>query len=352
MKRELLTATDIRQTNKLNVLKCLAKHGVLTIPNLVTMCGTTMVTMGKVVKSLVEQGVIVATTHEPSRVGRRGSAYMLNVGFGSFLCIDVTHKNSISAQVYDLRLTKVSELEQSIEADGFRQALTRIFSRLKQGTKSKNILGIGVSTPGIYYPEEDLLRSELYEWCRSVHLKQIINEYFECNNIVIGQDVTFAALAESERLTGNDDRSVYYFFVGDGVGGAFVKGGVPHTGVDAIAGDAGQTLLPDNGRLIRLEQHCIQHIINRDTESLSHLALYPLYVAIFNVLWLLNPDYLVISSFDKRLSELLSTGANNFLRDHQGKTIKLTTCIQPGDIEYASLVGLTQEMIHNFFKTL
>ncbi len=352
MKRELLTATDIRQTNKLNVLQCLSKHGVLTIPNLVTLCGTTIVTMGKVVKELMEQGAISAVPNELSRVGRRGLAYALNVEFGYFLCIDVTHECNIIAHVYDVHYKRVSEIDQAIEVDLFEESLNRLFSRLKQGLKNKNLLGIGISTPGIYLSDRDIILSELYGWCRSVRLKQTTAQYFSCDNIIIGQDVTFAAMAESERLSGNDDESVYYFFAGDGVGGAFVKGGVPHIGTDNIAGDIGQTLLQDNGQMVRLEQYCKQNILSNDIDKLSYLSLYPLYVSIFNVLWLLNPDFLIIGSLDNKLSETLAIGANNFLRDNQIENIKLTTRIQAGEIEHASLIGLAQELMLNFFKTL
>ena len=100
MKHEQLTVSDIRQINKLNLLSCLLEQERMTIAQLAKGCGATVVTTGKIVQSLVDEGIVLAYTNDTGNVGRHGLIYEINSAVGVFICIDVTFRDKLLAEYH------------------------------------------------------------------------------------------------------------------------------------------------------------------------------------------------------------------------------------------------------------
>jgi Transcriptional regulator/sugar kinase len=186
-------------------------------------------------------------------------------------------------------------------------------------------------------------------------------------NVVIEHDVNAAALAEIKQAPENS--SLYFLYIGDGVGGSYLESGKLNLGHDLMAGEVGQTLVgipiyPDilenvvskyaierfirtKGLPYRLDEIIMRFRAgdNRFSEHLNYV-LSVLNVAVYNLIWQYNPTYIVIKSPSRPYQDLIVERASTFFAEKQryseANIVKrITTRIVPSFIENNSaLEGL------------
>jgi len=349
MKQEQLTVSDIRQINKLNLLSCLLEQERMTIAQLAKGCGATIVTTGKIVQTLVDDGIVLAHINDTGSVGRHGLIYEINLNIGVFICIDVTFRDKLLACIYDIKRNCLGTYEREVLGGNYFAQFHALVDDIAQDLYPHTVLGIGISTAGEYNKTRDRASSMLFDWYHDVGYTGVLRKKFSTHNLLIEQDISFAALAESKRLSMKQNESLYYLYVGDGISGVFIKNGKMHEGVDGLARHPGKMLVTWGNRLVRVEETLTK---DWQREDRFEERMRPLFATISNILWLLNPDYFVFAANDMVMAERLRNGAIAFVKNISGGRMQHTTQFLLSDNCEASQAGILQKLIDRYLKSV
>lgn len=342
---EILTSADIRNKNKLKVLRKLISQNSVTIAQIASDCDSTPVTIAKIIQDFQEKSLVVAAKNEITNVGRHGSKYAINPDLGVFICFDLTLKDKLAAIIYDIKSKPKDFLSKEIGWNAAQAFYSLNEEIVKKGYR---VLGVGVSVDGVYDSANDKVVSTLYTWYKAVSFAQYLKKTYGTENVFIGQGVAFAALAEAARLITDGHQSLYFVYVGDGLGGAFIKGHTTHEGIDGYAGEIGHILLGD--RLIRLEDIGLTRINEKSVATAEQMR--SLCVVIYNIIWLLNPDFFVISSVDQNLAEEVMKQSQNFIHKNLPRKIPLTTKFVLSKTQDATLAGIMHKLVSKYLLSL
>ncbi len=352
MNEKPINSSYIRQTNQFNVLKYLCGCQETTIADLAKLCNTTIVTLGKIVQVLQQKNVISSYANQSGKVGRHGRLYSLNLAQGLFVCMDLTFKENLTAKLYNVKMQETAYFKKPVKKD-YADAFYALNEDIKDYAVKANmpVLGVGVSIAGICDKDADKMLSTLYDWYDQIAPYSFLSNCYKTQNIIIGQDVTFAALAQSKKLIKNAKESLYYLYIGDGVGGALVTGNTPYVGADQIAGDTGQVLVNTKEGFVRLEDIVsIDRLLAAKSGDFER-RMEILYSSIYNIVWLINPNYLVINATEGGINDFIYANIKKFLSDKKPQ-IPITTKFMKSDVADASLIGVLQQLTDAYFRSL
>lgn len=368
-----LTVKDIRTKNKFNVLYSIINSDGITRNELAKKTNVSLMTITNVVDELLEANYIYEVKIESS-IGRTPSNLYIDEKKGLFLCVDLTSTTKIDYILYNIK-KKIffSDTVNSEERD-YVANIEHAISIIKKAINKfdVNILGIGLAVPGAYIPESDTIRTSLIKEHQQFNFKKIFAEAFKCKNIFIGHDVNMAAKAELNGLSA--DSSLFYIYIGEGVGGTYVKSGEVVKGIDLLAGDIGQAVVCYDNKEVTIEEiislpsiekNCkailgdisvnelIRKYLDDDAKSVGYLKglLNVMSNEIYNLTWLFNSDYIVVSSSNKQLARLIIDYANKLIENRKANSkMKSASFINTKIIpsfysENPALIGVLSEVI-------
>lgn len=361
-----LTSKSIRNNNSYNILKALVEQERLQRSELMAFSKVSVITVNKIVDKLLAAGVLEETTAE-SHIGRKPKELSFSKDLGCFCCINLCKTSQIGYFIYDIHARLLSEgrvlVSQSSEFVSALEACLRQAggaARQLPGT----LLGAAVSVPSVYYEQEDAVNYDLIPGLKDLHLKSLVQNTFGIENVIVIHDVCAAAgleyqLASSRsklsttgellspagsQLSVDDEllspagsrlsvggeplsptesqlspnESLYYFYLGDGLGSAYIRKGELIQGDSFAAGEIGQGVIVFEGEERTFESvlsisglcNCLGLSGQREledffrgyynlndkekqrTDSILNIAAELLY----NICWILNPGTIVIDS--------------------------------------------------------
>ncbi len=331
MVKENLTSRSIRNNNSYNILKALVKHEKLQRSELTSFGNVSVITVKKIVDELLAAGILEETT-VTSSIGRKPKELSFTQGLGCFCCINLCRTSQIGYFIYDIHSRQLSEgrVKVSRRSD-FAGALDESIAKIKKTVEEElklPLLGIAVSVPSIYYEEQDAVNCDLIPGLKDIHLKKLLEESTGIQNIVIIHDVCAAASLEYQKADGD---SLYYFYVGDGLGSAYVRYGEIFQGDSYAAGEIGQCIADFGGTeqsyesILSVSGLCGQLGFSDPGDLEILLQNYPelpdAQIQIFkkildfaagmlyNICWLLNPGTIVVDSGLPALAGLIQEAA-------------------------------------------
>lgn len=326
-----LTSRSIRNNNSYNILKALVEHEKLQRSELTAFSNVSVITVKKIVDELLAAGILEENT-VTSSIGRKPKELSFPEDLGCFCCINLCRTSQIGYFIYDIHSRLLSEGRVKVGsrsdfAAALDESLVKIHNIASEELKLP-LLGIAVSVPSIYYDEEDAVNCDLIPGLKDIHLKKLLAEATGIQNIVIMHDVFAAASVEYQLADGD---SLYYFYLGDGIGSAFVRCGEVFQGDEYAAGEIGQCIADFGGSeqsyesILSTSGLCEQLGLSDQGELESLLQNYPelpesqmqtfekiLHFAagmLYNICWLLNPATIVVDSGLPSLAKLLQEAA-------------------------------------------
>jgi predicted NBD/HSP70 family sugar kinase len=324
--KDNLTSKSIRSNNSYNILKGLIEQEKLQRSELTYYSKVSVITVNKIVDKLLTAGILEETTAESS-LGRKPKELKFAKDLGCFCCINLCKVSQIGYFIYDIhsRLLEKGMVRVEKQAD-FNAALTECLNKVRKAAVklSKPLLGASVSVPSVYYEQEDAVNCDLIPGLKDVHLKKQISEDLGIGNILIIHDVCAAASLEYQLA---DSDSLYYFYLGDGLGSAYVRRGELIQGDSYAAGEIGQGVIAVDGEsytyesilsiagLCRwlgasgqeeLERRLAQYPALEDWEKRKFDAVFNIAGdLLYNICWILNPGTIIIDSSISLLAEFL-----------------------------------------------
>ncbi len=327
MIKENLTSRSIRNNNSYNIMKALVEHGRLQRSELTAFSKVSVITVNKIVDRLLAAGILEETI-VTSSIGRKPKELSFTQQLGCFCCINLCKTSQIGYFIYDIHSRLLSDGSIKVDRNtDFISALEECITKIQKISKEEQglpLLGAAVSVPSIYYEEEDAVNCDLIPGLKDIHPKKLLEERMELRNVIIIHDVCAAASLEYQL---SDSDSLYYFYMGDGLGSAFVRYGEIFQGDSYAAGEIGQCLISFDGMeqsyesLLSLSGLCKRLDLSEQAELESLLKNYPgipdekrermekvlgfASEMLYNICWLLNPGTIVIDSSLPVLAELM-----------------------------------------------
>ncbi len=352
-----LKVKEIRTINKINIIKSIINSKKILRSELADINNISLMTVKHIVDELIEDEVIVETVHEAS-VGRKPRSISMPENYGNIVCVNLTSKNFFNYIIYDIYGKMVERRDKVIDNQyDYLTNLKMMITQLKNDLEKteKITLGIGISVPSAYYKDKDIVNHDLISGFKDLHLKKIFMDEFNINNIRVTHDVFTAARAEynTSKVKVN---SLFYFYIGDGIGGAFIDKGKPCRGEDLVAGEVGQIIVdtPSGEELLESVASIpniikeIQkgkpgitflEILNRYHEKDEYVckvvnnALDLVSKILYNIVWTLNPSKIIIDSSYKTFAKIIAEYTENkYLQTLKTLPIKASMTVRHSEL--------------------
>lgn len=344
-----ITQTTIRSQNIKTIFDIIADKGKVTRSEIAKLSNLSLMTVSNIIDRLDRYDVILhESKEETSMVGRKAELLAIKKDSKKLIIIDLTTLK-FSYVVLNLDLSLAYNFNEWIyeEKDSYLDNLRNFLSIVSKDINKKSIdqeiIGIGVSVPGPYDAVSDTVITKRIRDLMEVPLKAtiksiILNSHMEACDIFIDEDVKFASLANIVMVPEYKHKTVFYMYIGEGVGGAISVNGIVLRGAFSFSGDIGQVLINedtnfeerisieafareipgkaiDGGKDIMGQLRVFQsNFPDRYNEHLQNTCGY-IGLALYNVIWFIDPHAIIIECeyaglsseiFIKYLNEKLS----------------------------------------------
>jgi len=156
-------------------------------------------------------------------------------------------------------LTRVPTEAQNGGAHVLKNIMTLIEKLIAKEGSSKDIIGVGIGTPGFVDEDGTVLggAENLPGW-KGTQIYAPIAQKFELK-AVAANDVTVTAMAEAKYGAGRGIRNMVCFALGTGIGGGIVTDYRLYKGTHGMAGELGHIVVETNGIPCNCGQHgCVE----------------------------------------------------------------------------------------------
>lgn len=376
-----ITVKNIRNANIIKVMYSLLKDKSKTRNDLAKENHISVMTVKHIVDDLIAEGILIENVANDTEIGRKPKILEINNKYGNIICINLTSKDKIRFLIYNIYEQLVDEgcipiSKTTSYKQNFCNTLKAIKSKL-QNIPSE-IVGIAAFVPSAYYEDLDLINYDLIAEFKDLHIKSLLTEYFSVNNVVVVHDVYSAAKSEYDRLDSTNE-SQFYFFCGTGIGGFFIHKDIPIMGKDLMAGEIGKMIVPkdknseeyvileDVASVEAIVEKMKQQGINKDFDEIINMynlgdekaqkilnfALNTIARILYNLLWVYNPDQIVIDSSCKNYSTLLTTYVKEFFHSLQNEAIPINVDIKEAKYdEYHTMRGCLHMTLEKWVKQI
>lgn len=234
------------QTNKTKIAQFIRFQGETSKTEIATNLKISMPTVLQNLKDLSESGMIEEIGCYESTGGRKAKRLAIVAGYRKAIGIDIT-ANHLSFVMIDLQEQILFEKRLRVAFHNDFDYYENVFHELERfildsKVKREDILGVGISMPGIVDHEKSLLVKS--------HVLQISNVSLMNLSqlcpfpIYVENDANSAAMAEAHEVTGN----AIYLSLSNSVGGAIYLNQEIYKGNHFRSGEFGHFIIEVNGR--------------------------------------------------------------------------------------------------------
>lgn len=273
--------------------------------------GLSLMTVGKVIEALLRLNVVRQETEPKSNVGRRAGLISLNTVHYAVV-IDLSER-AFTLSVIDLGLRLVDSMTYTYNKalyydDNLYLFLKAASAYINNRRDKENMIGVGITVPGIYVSAEDKVVSSKIPELNSIALKKTVEDILGFEVSVIMKNVKAAALSGISMIPEREKRVIIYMFMGESVDGAVYNKGSFVKGSHEFECDFGRMIL-------RYGETLEERIRNsRSDEDMAN----ELSSSVYNIITILDPDVFIIESELPREPGFLVNQIKNLLVTEYG----------------------------------
>ena len=318
---EIIDQKKIKSQSIMQVCELLFNLPPLSRNEISKKSGLSLMTVGKMVELLKQLDIVYEMKGESSTVGRKGGKVYVNDKNKYIVIMDLSKINfsfsmmTIGGNTIE-RVLDFTYLIQNEYTGNLRESLCRFKDCMK--VKYNEIIGIGVLTPGPYYAFEDIVINKRIPQLTNVPIKSIIADFYPDKVIWIDEDVKFAARYAMRYVKDFQHKTIFYSYIGDGVGGAIVQDMDIYRSAYSYSANWGQMrlldaanvedtvtidnlvrLYPDdfeNGRLKDSERFYQRHKEDVKLQNFITNTKSVILQCLNTIMWLLDPDAIIFDS--------------------------------------------------------
>ena len=212
------------------------------------MSGTSV---GKIVKELMDYGLVIETGQTSGKVGRKPTLLQINPQGALVIGVDIDI-DRITLGVVDLNGKVISRRDQAIDMEQDDEAvLDGIADRILEliaSNGSSNIIGVGVCIPGLVsWPDGNVAAVPQFHW-KNVKVREHLEEKLNLT-VYVDNNVKTSLLAEYLFGSVKGLKHVVGIHIGSGLGSAVIENGEILRGVGNTLGEIGHILMDPTGQL-------------------------------------------------------------------------------------------------------
>lgn len=212
---------SIKRENTLAILKSIAGKKHTTKLELSEETGLSLMTVGKIISVLGENGIITHGKNVSQKAGRRAEVFSIRHDwlipiFEISSRVFKFYITDLKGCVIDKTIRRVS-CEPQYVANEFVSFMQQTLSLLQSSYKKQKALGIGVSVAGVYDEENDCIRSSMLPELSSIKLMNNINKLFKNKNVIIENANRLCAAGIIESQSDYREKTISCLTVGDAI---------------------------------------------------------------------------------------------------------------------------------------
>lgn len=268
MNKKQVTNIEVKKNNRNRVFRYICRQKVVSNPDISYELKMSLPTVTQLTKELIEKGLVEEKGELKSTGGRRAKALAVAAGAGWAAGLDIT-KNHISLVLTDLTgdMIKYERMYKPYTAgdDYYREVSHKLEHFLEEsGCRRENLLGIGISFPGIIDLNERMITESHILGVRFLPFSAVSRFFdYPCHFL---NDANAGAYAEGLYF-GSGER-FFYLSLSNTVGGAVFGSGRLEQGKSFRCGEAGHmTVIPDGkecycGKKGCLDAYCSARLLS------------------------------------------------------------------------------------------
>lgn len=244
-----LTNTDVKKLNKNRIFRLIYNSDKISRQEIADQLGLSLPTVNQNLKMLMEDGLIEYVGNFTSTGGRRAQAITINNNARKAISVNIK-ADYINVDVVGLKgqiiysmavkahFSKSSAYIEKL-TDAVRHAVDYV------GADADDILGVGITVPGILDDEKQILISAPPLKAKNYDFTRLISaiDY----PVVVMNDARAEAYAD-HWFNGKSEDEKIYIMLGEGVGGAYINASAIRNGVHNRGGEFGHMVIHPGGK--------------------------------------------------------------------------------------------------------
>lgn len=244
-----LTNTDVKKLNKNRIFRLIYNSDKISRQEIADQLGLSLPTVNQNLKMLIEDGLIEYVGNFTSTGGRRAQAITIDNNARKAISVNIK-ADYINVDVVGLKgqiiysmavkahFSKSSAYIEKL-TDAVRHAVDYV------GADADDILGVGITVPGILDDEKQILISAPPLKAKNYDFTRLISaiDY----PVVVMNDARAEAYA-GHWFNGKPEDEKIYIMLGEGVGGAYINASAIRNGVHNRGGEFGHMVIHPGGK--------------------------------------------------------------------------------------------------------
>lgn len=244
-----LTNTDVKKLNKNRIFRLIYNSDKISRQEIADQLGLSLPTVNQNLKMLMEDGLIEYVGNFTSTGGRRAQAITINNNARKAISVNIK-TDYINVDVVGLKgqiIYSMAVKAHFSKSSAYIEKLTDVVRHAVDyvGADADDILGVGITVPGILDDEKQILISAPPLKAKNYDFTKLISaiDY----SVVVMNDARAEAYAD-HWFNGKHEDEKIYIMLGEGVGGAYINASAIRNGVHNRGGEFGHMVIHPGGK--------------------------------------------------------------------------------------------------------
>ncbi|MEJ6951868.1 ROK family protein [Natronospora cellulosivora (SeqCode)] len=232
---------DLTKQNKYLILNEVIERQPVSRKELSQILDLSHTTVSNIIKDLIVEGLVCEAEYRESTGGRPPRLLEFRGSNKYLISVEMSY-TYLSYAIYDLDFNIKKKESWEIKGLTVQEIIKKLYTATfsdyfeEEDIDTSDIIGIGISVPGIYDQKEDVLKESISEIWQDIKLKDEFNKYFQLP-LYIENDANLSTYYESVYGVGVDALNLIYIFIAEGIGSGLVINGKLYKGSHGLAGE-------------------------------------------------------------------------------------------------------------------
>lgn len=244
-----LTNTDVKKLNKNRIFRLIYNSDKISRQEIADRLGLSLPTVNQNLKMLMEDGLIEYVGNFTSTGGRRAQAITINNNARKAISVNIK-ADYINVDVVGLKGQIIYSMDVKAHFSKSSAYIEKLTDAVRHaadyvGADADDILGVGITVPGILDDEKQILISAPPLKAKNYDFTKLISaiDY----PVVVMNDARAEAYAD-HWFNGKSEDEKIYIMLGEGVGGAYINASAIRNGVHNRGGEFGHMVIHPGGK--------------------------------------------------------------------------------------------------------
>ncbi|KXS48424.1 MAG: hypothetical protein BHK79_01735 [Halanaerobium sp. MDAL1] len=248
---EIKNSKALKKHNQQTVLNEIITRQPISRSDLTQYLDVSHTTISYLVKDLMDKDLVVEMTADST--GGRPPKLLSFKGNNKYIISISFEERKIIYSIYNLDIELIDKEIIDVNNEFFGDIIKKIkkvikFKNQEFDISQEQIFGIGVSVPGIYKENKDLVISSTTHYLGNINLKAELEKIFNYAPIYIDNDANLSVYYEWSHMLDKKYDNLIYVYVVDGIGSGIIVNNSLYTGSHGNAGEIGHMKVKSKGK--------------------------------------------------------------------------------------------------------